>query len=206
MTSPTLPFRPLGLVLGDQRVDQFAQPRPGDDLRQLLQREADPVVGHAALREVVGADAFGAVAGADHRLARLGLGPLRGVALLFVEARAQHLHRLFAVLVLAAPVLAGDHQPGRQVGDADRRIGRVDVLPARAGCAIGVDLEVARIDLHIDLVRLWQHRHGRRGGVDAPAALGLGHTLSLNPPTSDALMLTGSTFQPCSPAKRSYMR
>ena len=31
-------------------------------------------------------------------------------------------------------------------------------------------------------------------------------TISLKPPTSLALMLTGSTFQPCSPAKRSYMR
>jgi hypothetical protein len=38
------------------------------------------------------------------------------------------------------------------VGDAHRRIGGVDVLAARAGSAVNVDLEVFVLDLHIDLV------------------------------------------------------
>ena len=58
------------------------------------------MVGDPPLREIVGADAFRAVAGADLDLAR---GRPLAVDLLafgLVEARAQHLHRLGAVLVL----------------------------------------------------------------------------------------------------------
>ena len=54
-----------GLMLGGQRVDQFAQRFAGDHLRQLVERQVDAVIGDAALREIVGADALGAVAGAD---------------------------------------------------------------------------------------------------------------------------------------------
>ena len=36
-------------------------------------------------------------------------------------------------------------------------------------------------DLHIDLVRLWQDRHGRGACMDAPAALGLGEHAGAKP-------------------------
>ena len=71
--------------------------------------------------------------------ADVGLGGVGGIglgfALLqlgFVQPRFQLLHRRGAVLVLRALVLAGDDDPRRDVGDADRAVGRVDVLPARA--------------------------------------------------------------------------
>jgi hypothetical protein len=54
--------------------------------------------------------------------------------------------------VLAALVLAGDHDAGRQVGDAHRRLGLVDVLAAGAGGAVGVDAQVLVVDLDLDVV------------------------------------------------------
>src|SRR3546814_3858410 len=72
------------------------------------------MVGDAALREVVGADALGAVAAADLALARCGALVDLPLALLLVEARAQHLHRLGAVLVLRLLVLALHHDTGRR--------------------------------------------------------------------------------------------
>ena len=64
------------------------------------------------------------------------------------------------------------------MGDADRRVGRVDRLPARAGRALDVDPEVALlVDLDLDLVDLGQDddRHGR--GVDPARRLGRGDAL-----------------------------
>ena len=106
----------LGLMLGHQRVDDLAERFAFDDLRQLVEREIDAVVGDAALREIVGADALGAVAGADLAAP---LGGARGVellALVVVEPRAQHRHRLGAVAMLRAVLLHHDHDAGRKVG------------------------------------------------------------------------------------------
>ena len=145
----------------------------------LLERhvQLDAVVGDAALREVVGPDLLGARAGADLCAAggRL-LGRLT-LALGLVDARAQHAHRLLAVLQLRALVLHRDDDPGRQVRDAHRGVGRVDGLAARAGRAVDVDLQVALLDLDVHLLRLRHHgdRRGRR--VDASLRLGLGHAL-----------------------------
>ena len=72
-----------------------------------------------------GADALGAVAGAD--LAAPGLRPL-GIELCpleIVESRAQHLHGLGLVLVLRLLILLLDDDAGRDVGDPHRAIGRV---------------------------------------------------------------------------------
>ena len=62
-----------------------------------------------------------------------GLG--RRLALLqfqLIEPRAQHLPRFLAVLVLGAAGLAGDRDPGRDMGQAHGGIGLVDVLAAGA--------------------------------------------------------------------------
>src|SRR5437764_1172652 len=64
----------LGLLLGGERVDEVVELAVHDAV-DLVQGEIDAVVGDAALREVVGADALGAVARADQRLA--GRGGLR---------------------------------------------------------------------------------------------------------------------------------
>ena len=56
-----------------QRLQQFIE-RAVHDGRQPVEREIDAVVGDAALREIVGTDALGAIAAADLQLARLRLG------------------------------------------------------------------------------------------------------------------------------------
>ncbi len=85
---------------------------------------------------------------------------------------------LGAVLVLGTLFLTLDDDPGRQVSDADRRVGLVDVLAAGARGAVGVDAQVGRIDFHGRLlVRLRQDRHGARRRMDASLGFGLRHTL-----------------------------
>ena len=64
----------------------------------------------------------------------------------------QHLHRRRAVLVLRALVLARHDDAGRQVRDADRRVGDVDVLAAGAARPVGVDAQVLVVDLDLDVV------------------------------------------------------
>src|SRR6266542_1215653 len=56
--------------------------------------------------------------------------------------------------------------------DAHGRVRRVHALPALAAGAVHVDLEIALVDLHVDLLGLGQHRHRRGRGVDAALRLG----------------------------------
>ena len=140
---------------------------PSRIVRQVVDREVDAVVGDPALREVVGADLGAAVAGRDLRLALRRVLRLLLLQLGVVEARAQHLHRLRAVLDLRALVLAGDDEAGRQVGDAHGGVGGVDALPAGAAGAVDVDAEVLLLDVDVHLLDLGQHRHGGGRGVDA---------------------------------------
>src|SRR5579871_6357701 len=121
-----------GLVFGGQRVGQFAERFARDHLRQLVERQVDAVVGDAALREIIGADALGAIAGADLLLAVGRAGRVLALALGVVDARAQDVHRRRPVFVLRAAVLHHDDDPGRDMGDADRRFRLVDVLAAGA--------------------------------------------------------------------------
>ena len=103
----------------------------GQHVGEPVDREADAVVGDPVLLEVVGADLLAAAATADLRAA---LGRRLGVALPLGQLEqpgAQHLHRPIAVLQLAALVLHRDHDAGRDVRDAHRRVGGVDALPAR---------------------------------------------------------------------------
>src|SRR5262249_37562862 len=71
-----------GLMLGHQRVDDLAERLALDHLRQLVERQGDPVIGDAALRKIVGPDALGAVARSDLAAA---LGGALGIALLALE-------------------------------------------------------------------------------------------------------------------------
>ena len=139
--------------------------------------DADPVVGDAVLREVVGADLLGALAAADLRLARRRLLGLLALALRLVQAGAEDAHRLRLVLELRALVLHRDHDPGRQVRDPDRRVGRVHRLAARARRAVDVDLEVLLVDLDVDILGLGHHGDRRGRGVDPALRLGVGHAL-----------------------------
>src|SRR5262249_32851187 len=149
-----------------------------EDLRQAIQRQVDAMVGDASLRIVVRADALAAIARADLQLARRRFGLLLPFALALEELGLQALQRLVAIRVLRALVLALDDDAGRQMRDADRRVGLVDVLSAGAGRAERVDLEVDGIDLDVvDRVDLRQDRDGRGRSMDAALRLGLGHAL-----------------------------
>jgi len=158
----------------DQRVE-----RAFHHVRQVVQGQAvDAVVGDPALRIVVRADALAAIAAADLQLAGGGGSGGAALGLGLGEHRAQALHRLVAVCVLAALGLRFDHDAAGHVGNADRRVGLVDVLAAGAGGAEGVDLQVGGIDLDRRAVLFDRDdRHRRRGGVDAALRFGLRHAL-----------------------------
>ena len=98
-----------------------------------MQREADAVVGHAVLREVIGANLFAAIACAHHLLALLGQFRILLFHLHFVEARAQHAHALVAILDLRLLILAAHHGVGGDMRDAHRGIGCVHRLAAGTG-------------------------------------------------------------------------
>ena len=53
------------LMLGDQGIDNLVEAPPLQHKVEAVQRKADAVIGDAPLREIIGADALGAVAGAD---------------------------------------------------------------------------------------------------------------------------------------------
>src|SRR3954453_5252099 len=67
--------------------------------------------------------------------------------------------------------------PRRLWGEAPPRVGRVPRLPPRPARPVDVDLQVAGIDVDVDLLGLGQHGDRRRGGVDAALGLGLGDAL-----------------------------
>src|SRR5215831_7837708 len=87
------------LMLGDQSIDQFVERGAFQHLLELVQRQADAVIGDPPLREIVGADALRAVARADLALALRGPRVGRLLALQLIEARAQHLHGKAAILM-----------------------------------------------------------------------------------------------------------
>src|SRR6185503_6050490 len=126
----------------------------------------DAVVGHPALREVVGADALRAVAGAHLALAGVRTGGVEGLALLVVELDLQRLHGPRPVLVLRL-LRTGDYDAGGQVGDAHGAVGLVHVLAAGAGGAVGVDPDVGVLDVDLHVLGLGQDGDGGGGGMDA---------------------------------------
>src|SRR5205085_5985755 len=85
------------------------------------------------------------------RVHRLDLGFAR-LQLALVKAGAQHREGMRPVLVLRSFALTLNHDAARHVGDADRAVGLVDVLPAGAGGAVGVDAQVLVVDLDLDLL------------------------------------------------------
>ncbi len=164
-------------MLLDQGLDHQVQVA-SQDFVQLVQGEVDAVVRDPPLGKVVGADTLGAIAAAHLETAALGLFILAGLLDLGQEAGLEQGQGLGPVLVLGALLLAFHHDAAGQVGDADGRVGLVDVLTAGAGGAECVDAEVGGVDLHLfDLFGLGQYRHGAGGGVDAALGLGFRHPL-----------------------------
>src|SRR4029079_18355444 len=109
-------------------------------------------------RKVVGADAFGTIAGTDLPAPLGGARAVDAGALLVIELGAQQRHGAGAVLVLRTLLLHGDGDAARDMRDADRGFGLVDVLAAGAARTHGVDAQVGVIDDDVDLLGLRQHR------------------------------------------------
>src|SRR5262245_41391157 len=70
-----------------------------------------------------------------------------------VEPRFQDAHRRIAVAMLRPFVLTRDHEAGRQVGNADGRIGDVDVLTTCTARPEGIDPNVLVVNHDIDVFR-----------------------------------------------------
>src|SRR5262249_49217645 len=117
------------VMLGDQSIDQLVERGAFQHLVELVQRQADAVIGDPPLGEIVGADALRAVARADLALALRGPRVGRLLALQLIEARAQHLHGKAAILMLRF-LGRDDDEAGRQVRDAHGGIRLIDVLAA----------------------------------------------------------------------------
>ena len=128
-----------------QRVDDRVEVAV-EHLVEVVRLEADPVVGDPVLREVVGADALGAVDGADlaaPRVAAVGGGLLRRGG---QQARAQDPQRRTPCSAAGSSRSGSDDDAAGQVGDAHGGVGGVDALPARPGGAEDVDAQVVRVD------------------------------------------------------------
>ena len=152
----------FGLVLLIRAPDQLLD-LAVHDVVELVQRQIDAVVGDPALREIIGADAFGAVARADLELAGLRL-----LARCFSRSVASS--RAFSSDMARERFLCCERSswhsttmPGGDVRDADRRVGLVDVLAAGARGAEGIDAQVRRVQLDgLDLLELRQNGDGAR--------------------------------------------
>ena len=120
--------------MGGERVDDRLE-LAEHDFAELVDSEADAVVGEPILGEVVSADLFAAISGAHLLFAFFGEGLVLLFHLDFVETGAEHAHCFLAVLDLRLLVLAAYDGSSRQVRDADRGVSRVDRLPAGSGGA-----------------------------------------------------------------------
>ena len=164
-------------VARGQFVDEGVEAGAVQDLVDIVERQFDAVVADPALREIIGADAFGTVARSHLALA---FGRMRGVeraALAVRKGSRAGFHRLGAVLVLRTFVLHRDDDAGRQMGDAHRAFGFVDMLAARAGGTKDVDFQIFFVDRDIDIFHFRQDGDGRGGGMHAARSLRLRHAL-----------------------------
>ena len=109
-----------------------------------IEGEADAVVGDAALGKIVGADALAAVAGAHLGPALLGDLALLLLLLQVKQPGLEDLQGLGLVFVLGFFILAGDHEPRGQVGDAHRRVRGVHDLAPGPGGAVDVERAALR--------------------------------------------------------------
>ena len=74
--------------------------------------------------------------------------------------------------MLGTLVLALDHDAGRDVRNANGRVGLVDVLPAGAGGAIRVNAQIGRVHINFfDFIEFGEDCDGTSGRVDAPLCL-----------------------------------
>ena len=136
------------------------------------------MIGHTALREVVGANLLGTVSGTDLASSRLSLRILLLLAFQLIQAGAQYLQRLVFILKLGLFILAGDDDSRRNMGQTHCGVSGIDTLTAVSGCTEHVKFTVIHINLNIHFLGLRHNRYRRGGGVDSTAGLCLRHTLN----------------------------
>src|SRR5438093_821235 len=117
-------------------------------LPRKVARTALPITAGVSSSFVISAG--GTISTSPRSALRLLLRRLALANLELVELGLEHREGVGAVAVLRPVVLGRHHDVGRQVRDADCRVGLVDVLAARARGAIRVDAQVRRIDLDFD--------------------------------------------------------
>src|SRR3954452_6083152 len=157
----------------DERIDPALQHR-----RDVVDRQADAVIGHPVVGEVVGPDLLRPFATADHAAPFRALSFALLLKLEVVEPGAEDRHRLRLVLVLALLVLDLDHETRREVGDPNSRVRRVDRLTSRPRRSLDLDAEVTvLVDVDLELVSLRHHAHGGGRRVDAARRLRRRHPL-----------------------------
>ena len=136
------------------------------------------MVGDAVLREVIRADALGAIHGADLTLA---INRSLSIGFLLIpreNAGSKHAHSGFPVLQLRFFVLHRYDDPGRKMGDAHGGVGGVNRLPAGPTRAVDVDLQIILTDLDLfGFIDLGEDEHAGRRGVDAALRLSRGNAL-----------------------------
>src|SRR5437879_10772300 len=97
-----------------QRLDHWVQLACHNDWK-IVERQFDPMIGHAVLREIVSSDPLVAFAGTNLRLA---LGCVLGIFLSYLalqQTRAQNRQRAGLVLMLRAVIRSEDVSAGRYV-------------------------------------------------------------------------------------------
>lgn len=163
-------------VRGGERFDHFDDVA-FDEAVEVVEGEADAVVGDAVLGVVVGANFFFASAAAEEGFAVGGIFFFLGAAFVFEEAGAHDLQGAGFVLNLRASVLAADDASGGDVHDLDGGVGGVDALAAGAAGAADFDAEVAHGEDEVDFFGFGEDGDGGDGGVDAALGLGGGDAL-----------------------------
>jgi len=103
-----------------------------------------------------------------------------------IELGGQHPHTFLSILQLAALFLAGHHNAGGLVDQADSGGSFIDMLTAGTGGTVDLHFDVRRIDLDIHFLQLRQHCHSGRGGMDSAAGLRLRNPLN---PVNTGLIL-----------------
>src|SRR5580704_2813616 len=175
----------------DQRADKLVDISL-HELVDLVQRQADAVIGHPALRKIIGANPLVAATAADERPPLLRTLLIDLLLLVLEDAAAKLSHRLGFVLVLALFILALNDNAGRQVRDANRAFGLVDLLAARAAGAHRVDLQILIADVDLHLGNFRQHGDGGGARVNAALSLGLGNALHAMSAALELQLLEGS--------------
>lgn len=104
---------------------------PGQDLIEFVHRQSDAMIRHTVLRKIVRADLFASVARSHLRFPVLCDFRFLLFTLGFDNTRPQIPHGFRSILELRPLILAADDHAGRDVGNTDRRVGRIDTLPAR---------------------------------------------------------------------------